>query len=355
MELKIGEVIYRLRKEHHLTQEQLAQALGVSVPAVSKWENGSTYPDIALLPKIAHFFDCSIDVLMAYEQRLTSRQINQWLVECRKLASEHLFDEMIEMCTGYLRQYPKNAELKLAIASFYLGEKIFAPKEVAHELSKQVVSLLEEVIICPDTSLANQASYLLAGLYFQNEEDEKAEKILLQMPQTMFHPDDLLIAIYLRRKENKEVKQRIQRRLLSHLQSLQLTLGHYRQLCTNENQLAMNERLLWIEGELIKLFEVESLFGVSYSLEKLLFYGRKNDGQRVIDELEKIIAQLGQPMDPLPTDLFGEIKIEKNSQVERFLGLLLQLISTDSVFECIRLREEYPELIKKLEAIVHPN
>lgn len=99
MNLKIGEVIYRLRKEHHLTQEQLAQAIGVSVPAVSKWETGTTYPDITLLPKIAQFFECSIDELMAYEQKLTPLQINQWLAECKELANKRLFDEMIEKCT----------------------------------------------------------------------------------------------------------------------------------------------------------------------------------------------------------------------------------------------------------------
>ena len=51
-----------LRKTHKVTQEQLAQHLGVSAQAVSKWENGS-YPDGDLLPKIADFFDVSIDYL----------------------------------------------------------------------------------------------------------------------------------------------------------------------------------------------------------------------------------------------------------------------------------------------------
>ena len=51
-----------LRKEKKVTQEQLAQKLGVSPQAVSKWENGS-YPEGDLLPAIADFFDVSIDYL----------------------------------------------------------------------------------------------------------------------------------------------------------------------------------------------------------------------------------------------------------------------------------------------------
>lgn len=353
MELKIGEVIYRLRKKHQLTQEQLAQAIGVSVPAVSKWENGSTYPDITLLPKIAHFFECSIDELMAYEQKLTLRQINQWLAECKELANKCLFGEMIEKCTGYLRQYPKSDELKLAIASFYLMEKGFAPKDILDDLSKQVISLLEEVASGTNASLMNQANYLLAGIYIQNQEDDKAEKILLQIPHLTFHPDDLLIFIYLRQGKNKEVKRMIQQRLLSALQSIQLILGQYRQLCMNENHVAMNERLLRIEGAFIELFEVEALFGVSHALDWLTFYGRLNNENQMMLELSKLVAKLEQQTTQVPGDLFGELEIKISPQAKRIPSLLLQWVSTDPQFEAIRSNAQYLHLIKRLENLNH--
>lgn len=54
--LLVGDVIYNLRKEKRITQEQLANFIGVSTAAVSKWESGISYPDITLLPVIATFF-----------------------------------------------------------------------------------------------------------------------------------------------------------------------------------------------------------------------------------------------------------------------------------------------------------
>ena len=51
--MKINQIIREKRKELSLTQEQIAEFLGVSTPAVSKWERGSTYPDITLLPALA--------------------------------------------------------------------------------------------------------------------------------------------------------------------------------------------------------------------------------------------------------------------------------------------------------------
>jgi transcriptional regulator with XRE-family HTH domain len=55
--------ILALRKEHNLTQEALAEKLGITFQAVSKWENGQSYPDISLLPILADIFNVDIDEL----------------------------------------------------------------------------------------------------------------------------------------------------------------------------------------------------------------------------------------------------------------------------------------------------
>lgn len=65
-ELKIGEKIKSKRKEYEYTQEELANMLYVTKAAVSKWENGESYPDITLLPKIAQLFHITMDQLFDY-------------------------------------------------------------------------------------------------------------------------------------------------------------------------------------------------------------------------------------------------------------------------------------------------
>ena len=64
MKISIGENIKRLRKQKDITQEKLAEALNVSVVAVSKWERNESYPDITLLFHLAHYFKISVDELM---------------------------------------------------------------------------------------------------------------------------------------------------------------------------------------------------------------------------------------------------------------------------------------------------
>ena len=93
----IGTVISRLRKENHITQDELAKAVGVSAQAVSKWENGGV-PDIELLPRIADYFKVSIDTLFG-------RNITDYTdVEnalARKISETEFadrYDTMLELC-----------------------------------------------------------------------------------------------------------------------------------------------------------------------------------------------------------------------------------------------------------------
>lgn len=69
MEIGLGEQIRCFRKQHSLTQEQLAEVLGVTVGAVHKWEAGRSIPELPLIIEMADFFDTSVDVLLDYEMK----------------------------------------------------------------------------------------------------------------------------------------------------------------------------------------------------------------------------------------------------------------------------------------------
>lgn len=72
---EIGMNIRLLRKTKNITQEELANALHISYQAISKWENGSSQPDIALLPAIANYFGVSIDELFGFKlQAMTNKE-----------------------------------------------------------------------------------------------------------------------------------------------------------------------------------------------------------------------------------------------------------------------------------------
>ena len=79
MKLYIGDTIKRLRQQNGLTQEKLAEKLGVSFQSVSRWEGGTSYPDIELIPEIARFFNVTTDELMGLEKTLMDKKLEEAL------------------------------------------------------------------------------------------------------------------------------------------------------------------------------------------------------------------------------------------------------------------------------------
>ena len=85
MELNIGINIKRLRLAKGLTQEQLAELLGISTAAVSKWEARNTYPDITMLFPLAEIFGVSVDTLLGYDEAKAKNEVENILAKYHEL------------------------------------------------------------------------------------------------------------------------------------------------------------------------------------------------------------------------------------------------------------------------------
>ena len=77
--MKLNEVIRTRRQALGLTQEQLAQKLGVSAPAVNKWERNLNYPDVTLLPALARTLGVDLNTLLSFQEDLTDQEIGLFL------------------------------------------------------------------------------------------------------------------------------------------------------------------------------------------------------------------------------------------------------------------------------------
>lgn len=109
MEIRIGENIKRLRKSKSVTQEQIAEVLGISVTAVSKWERNETYPDITLLFPLAHYFEVTLDELMGYDEERVQAEIAETLELYRSLwltEPEKAREVIVKAYKEYPNDYP---------------------------------------------------------------------------------------------------------------------------------------------------------------------------------------------------------------------------------------------------------
>ena len=114
----IGMNIKQLRQEKHIKQETLADAIGVSAQAVSKWETGASDPDIALLPKLAGYFGVSIDELFETPRAEKMERIQNMIWDERRIRPE-TFDRAAAYLEGILKEDPKDAEALTMLAELY--------------------------------------------------------------------------------------------------------------------------------------------------------------------------------------------------------------------------------------------
>ena len=95
----LGKRIAALRKEKGMTQEELAEKLGVSPQAISKWENEQSCPDISLLPRLAAIFSVTTDLLLTGEQE-TTPPVQMLPPEKRKDINDMMLRILVESADG---------------------------------------------------------------------------------------------------------------------------------------------------------------------------------------------------------------------------------------------------------------
>ncbi|MDF2544639.1 MAG: hypothetical protein K0S47_4357 [Herbinix sp.] len=132
--MEIGEKIKSLRLNRGITQEVLADELGVTYQAVSKWENNVTMPDIQLLPKLSIYFGVTIDELFELTSEDRLHRIENMLDNERSLSSK-MFEDTVNFLKEQLEKDRKNGRIYAFLAKLYL-HRIHSDGEIAAEYGK---------------------------------------------------------------------------------------------------------------------------------------------------------------------------------------------------------------------------
>jgi transcriptional regulator with XRE-family HTH domain len=242
--LQIGEVIYKLRKEKGITQEQLANFIGVSTAAVSKWEGGASYPDITLLPDLATFFGITIDKLLNYNIELSKSEVMEIYSECEKSFSSRSLDDAIQLSKSYLSKHPGSYLLKFRIGYLFF---IYAWKAVQEQEIKDMmaysIKLFDDVANnCKDDELVEASLFQLGALYSNFEEYDIAIEVLNKIKKCKCDPEDILSSIYIKQGKAREARTLLQGKLYRNFHEISLTCIGLANSYEKEHDYERNER-----------------------------------------------------------------------------------------------------------------
>ena len=177
MEIRLAQNIRAFRKQRSLTQEQLAEVLGVSTGAVYKWEADLSIPELGLILEMADFFDTSVDVLLGYEMRDNS--VEAAVARLWELNSKKDRAGLTE-AEKALKKYPHNLKVVSAAAFMYRN---IGMEEHDRTLLMRALELMEASLLLFDQNTDPMGDKIIvyqnmASLYVEMGETEKAVEIL---------------------------------------------------------------------------------------------------------------------------------------------------------------------------------
>lgn len=171
MKISLNENIRNYRKGMSLTQEQLAEAMGVSVATVSKWEGGSVSPDVEMLAELADFFQTSVDVLLGYQWK--KRSMGQYVEELKRCYQTSQYEEGRAEARKAVQRFPYSfpilywsgmllfvASIRNTNGTFSSDEKITEDMVYAKELLKRALGVFEQN---EDKSISREEIHQIIG------------------------------------------------------------------------------------------------------------------------------------------------------------------------------------------------
>lgn len=346
----IHEVIKEKRKSLGLTQDQIAEYLGVSAAAVNKWEKANSYPDITLLPALARLLEVDLNTLLCFKENLSDLEVAHFMNELSKKAQESGFDEAYFFAMDKIREYPNSELLKLGVASILEGTMLMKQGNLDEEKARQIESMFISVSRSSNFEYRNQAISMLISRYNRSKETEKAWELVKSLPNPSSMTNKKVLMANLYRSENKldEAIKLLEEEILSHATMIQNCMTSLMEYKIEQGNIDYAQDLAIRNKALIHDLELWNLLGY---LPELLVAVAMKDIERSLSALNSIFEEAEKPWKLKEGLLYSHIKEKENSKnfYPQFTQSILQQIETEKEYQFLCNDERYHQFIQTLK------
>lgn len=348
MELNIADSIRSLRQEKGITQEELANAIGVTAQAVSKWERGEGYPDITFLPDIAEYFHVTLDVLCGMDKQRKRLEISSIITTTSNVS----YEEGIRIAREGVAKYPHSITLKLNLALALMGcTAMWAPPQ---EVLEEVTRLYEDILNhspVPDHRILNTMS-ALCEVYELAGNHEKAIDTALQIPGEYERN-----RAWCRIVKGEELISHIQNTIIQTFPHIHIMIKYALEsdCYTTKEKIALCRKMIGIYALLDECSEwpIGLIFSIQLYLQIAVLSTKTHDTSECLKSLDKA-ACLAVRTDSLPHEGFPTSLLLNRIPFETLYGCneketLIREMEAEPAFESLRKTPEYRGIIEKLK------
>ena len=350
------------RKELGVTQEQVSNYIGVSRAAVSKWENGLSYPDITILPKLATYFNVSIDTLLGYEPQMTKEHIIKIYAQLANQFATQPFAEVNLQMEQLLSEYYSCFPFVLKMAQLYANYYKVADNPEA--ILEKILTLCERVkTFSEDYQLVNEAVMMQALTYILKEEPATVLELLGNDVAMQLGTDQLVATAQMMLGKTEKAKEILQVSMYQQLLSM-ISSGTESLLLEVSNEHYFDETVRRIEL-IISTFNITKLnvnTALVFYLKAAAGYMIQNRPQKALEILAtymKICTKIQFPLQLQGDDYFYLLLdwIEREVQLSRQAPRddmsikkdLLYSVSKNPVFESLQEDRTFKAMLLNLQ------
>jgi len=235
--MKINQIIREKRKELLLTQEQIAEYLGVSTPAVNKWEKGNTYPDITLLPALARLLKTDLNTLMSFSEDLTDLEIENFVNEVDKIVQEQNYKTAFQMAIDKIHEYPTCEALLYSVTLYLEGAQLLYHVSECQYYKETLEKFYKRMAVSENPEIRNTAIGMLIS-YNRNRGDySKAEELINSIPSSGIDQEEQFAILYMSQEKYEAAKKIWEHRVMKGVTEIQTALMNLLEIALKENRI----------------------------------------------------------------------------------------------------------------------
>lgn len=373
--MSIGSTIKKLRRERDMTQEQLAEYLGITANAVSQWECDRTAPDISQLPMLSNIFRVSADVLLGIDVDAMDAQIEEIYNQVRELYCTGHRQEGIALCREGLKKFP-DAYLLMEELAFNLSYS----KDPA--VQEESIALFERILANgAEDNDKNFAIGNLCQLYMAVGNPERAKELAETIPVPIYTKAQCHRMTLRGAEWADDMRNQVRMDFDHFIWNLYGLINSFKgehPIFTDAERLALWQKVIgfvdvfYEDGDYA--FDEQILINAHFWCAKL--YIRMGDTDTALDELESMLKHIEKydrysegllgnhvvlPRDKWPTSLLVRPRDENDNRLtmtnssasteNAAMDYLRQL--SDSAFDAVRNHLRFEAIVEQLKKTAH--
>lgn len=338
-----------------MTQKELANLLGISEPAVCKWETDSSMPDIMLLTPLARALHTDLNTLFSYEATLSSEQVKAFADVAEEISNTEGTDSAMQYWTERLQEYPNCELLQMAYVKWLMKLQIqrAATEEQLHSMEEQLLKLSTS----EETGIKSEAQRYLASYYITTKKYEEAEVLLATLPYYDFNARHLTALLLQQKQEYDAARKESEQFLFECVQNALIALSRLASIAAAtkepEKELAYAEEMCRLEKEL----------GIPFyrgAMQLIGCYLQAGEIEKAAECFESYVENMIHAEERLKSSVFlgdlgADARFISNGtlvSLNEFREELIQLMQNPTFLKPLRENEEFLQSMEKLNLYI---